>query len=52
MPDQTFLPTGMSGVISCPLAAEPPLLRVDWTKDGKMLDLGAVRVHSCFSLLT
>uniref|UniRef100_A0AAR2IY42 Ig-like domain-containing protein n=1 Tax=Pygocentrus nattereri TaxID=42514 RepID=A0AAR2IY42_PYGNA len=41
MPDQTFLPTGMSGVISCPLAAEPPLLRVDWTKDGKMLDLGA-----------
>ncbi|XP_036450781.1 protein turtle homolog A [Colossoma macropomum] len=41
MPDQTFLPTGMRGVISCPLAAEPPLLRVDWTKDGKMLDLGS-----------
>ncbi|KAI4876365.1 hypothetical protein NFI96_017830 [Prochilodus magdalenae] len=41
MPKQTFLPTGMKGVISCPLAAEPPLLRVDWTKDGKMLDLGA-----------
>uniref|UniRef100_A0AAR2K438 Immunoglobulin superfamily, member 9a n=1 Tax=Pygocentrus nattereri TaxID=42514 RepID=A0AAR2K438_PYGNA len=27
MPDQTFLPTGMSGVISCPLAAEPPLVK-------------------------
>ncbi|XP_066507117.1 protein turtle homolog A [Hoplias malabaricus] len=41
MPAQTFLPTGMKGVISCPLISEPPLLRVDWTKDGKALDLGA-----------
>ncbi|KAK1800674.1 hypothetical protein P4O66_005879 [Electrophorus voltai] len=39
MPEWTFLPTGMRGVISCPLAAEPQLLRVAWTKDGKALDL-------------
>ncbi|KAF5890011.1 protein turtle A-like, partial [Clarias magur] len=41
MPERTFLPTGMRGVISCPLVAEPPLLRVDWTKNGKALDLSA-----------
>ncbi|XP_076875332.1 protein turtle homolog A isoform X2 [Brachyhypopomus gauderio] len=39
MPEKTFLPTGMRGVIYCPLVAEPPLLRVAWTKDGKALDL-------------
>uniref|UniRef100_A0A4W4FJN6 Immunoglobulin superfamily, member 9a n=1 Tax=Electrophorus electricus TaxID=8005 RepID=A0A4W4FJN6_ELEEL len=39
MPEWTFLPTGMRGVISCPLSAEPQLLRVAWTKDGKALDL-------------
>uniref|UniRef100_A0A3B5AQB9 Protein turtle homolog A-like n=1 Tax=Stegastes partitus TaxID=144197 RepID=A0A3B5AQB9_9TELE len=39
MPQETYLPTGMDGVISCPAAAQPPLLRVDWTKDGEPLDL-------------
>ncbi|XP_053500703.1 protein turtle homolog A-like [Ictalurus furcatus] len=41
MPEWIFLPTGMRGVISCPLLSEPPLLRVDWTKNGKALDLDA-----------
>ncbi|KAI5099498.1 protein turtle-like A, partial [Silurus meridionalis] len=41
MPEQIFLPTGLRGVISCPLLSEPPLLRVDWTKNGKALDLNA-----------
>ncbi|CAG11194.1 unnamed protein product, partial [Tetraodon nigroviridis] len=39
MPPQTYLPTGMEGVVACPAAAQPPLLRVDWTKDGEPLDL-------------
>ncbi|TKS84217.1 Protein turtle -like protein A [Collichthys lucidus] len=39
MPQQTYLPTGMDGVITCPVAAQPPLLYVDWTKDGEPLDL-------------
>ncbi|KAM8828577.1 protein turtle homolog A isoform 2-T2 [Spinachia spinachia] len=39
MPRQTYLPTGMEGVVTCPAAAQPPLLRVDWTKDGAPLDL-------------
>ncbi|XP_048115290.1 protein turtle homolog A, partial [Alosa alosa] len=39
MPRETYLPTGMGGAIPCPVRAEPPLLRVDWTKDGKPLDL-------------
>ncbi|XP_047426375.1 protein turtle homolog A isoform X2 [Mugil cephalus] len=39
MPQETYLPTGMDGVISCPAAAQPPLLRVDWAKDGEPLDL-------------
>uniref|UniRef100_A0A8D0CVS0 Immunoglobulin superfamily, member 9a n=1 Tax=Sander lucioperca TaxID=283035 RepID=A0A8D0CVS0_SANLU len=39
MPQQTYLPTGMEGVVACPAAAQPPLLRVDWTKDGEPLDL-------------
>ncbi|XP_045923610.1 protein turtle homolog A [Micropterus dolomieu] len=39
MPQQTYLPTGMDGVVTCPAAAQPPLLRVDWTKDGEPLDL-------------
>ncbi|XP_051972038.1 protein turtle homolog A-like [Xyrauchen texanus] len=40
MPKLTFLPTGMKGIISCPVTAEPPLSHVDWTKDGNPLDLG------------
>ncbi|XP_068191522.1 protein turtle homolog A [Antennarius striatus] len=39
MPQKTYLPTGMNGVVTCPTAAQPPLLRVDWTKDGEPLDL-------------
>ncbi|KAK7125952.1 hypothetical protein R3I93_021358 [Phoxinus phoxinus] len=39
MPSLTFLPTGMRGVIACPVRAEPPLSHVDWIKDGKPLDL-------------
>ncbi|XP_010892221.2 protein turtle homolog A isoform X2 [Esox lucius] len=39
MPPQTYLPTGMSGLVPCPVKAQPPLLRVDWTKDGKPVDL-------------
>ncbi|XP_016101332.1 protein turtle homolog A [Sinocyclocheilus grahami] len=40
MASLTFLPTGMRGVIACPVRAEPPLLHVDWIKDDKPLDLG------------
>uniref|UniRef100_A0A671RLS7 Protein turtle homolog A-like n=1 Tax=Sinocyclocheilus anshuiensis TaxID=1608454 RepID=A0A671RLS7_9TELE len=40
MPSLTFLPTGMRGVIACPIRAEPPLSHVDWIKDDKPLDLG------------
>ncbi|XP_020313701.1 protein turtle homolog A isoform X1 [Oncorhynchus kisutch] len=39
MPPQTYLPTGLGGLVSCPVRAQPPLLRVDWTKDGQPLDL-------------
>ncbi|XP_056259558.1 protein turtle homolog A [Seriola aureovittata] len=39
MPQETFLPTGMDGVITCPAVAQPPLLGVDWMKDGAPLDL-------------
>uniref|UniRef100_A0A087XXQ3 Immunoglobulin superfamily, member 9b n=1 Tax=Poecilia formosa TaxID=48698 RepID=A0A087XXQ3_POEFO len=39
MPEETYLPTGMGGGIRCPAAAQPPLLRVDWMKDGQPLDL-------------
>uniref|UniRef100_A0A668A8Q9 Immunoglobulin superfamily, member 9a n=1 Tax=Myripristis murdjan TaxID=586833 RepID=A0A668A8Q9_9TELE len=39
MPKETYLPTGMSGLVTCPVRAQPPLLRVDWTKDGEALDL-------------
>lgn len=42
MPPQTYLPTGMEGVITCPAASQPPLIRVDWTKDGEPLDLSTV----------
>lgn len=42
MPQQTYLPTGMDGMVKCPVSAQPPLLRVDWTKDGEPLDLSLV----------
>ncbi|CAG5922076.1 unnamed protein product [Menidia menidia] len=39
MPRETFLPAGMEGVIICPVQADPPVLYVNWTKDGKNLNL-------------
>ncbi|XP_069584868.1 protein turtle homolog A [Ranitomeya imitator] len=38
MPPETFLPIGMMGVIRCPARANPPLLFVNWTKNGIPLD--------------
>ncbi|XP_062820835.1 protein turtle homolog A isoform X1 [Anolis carolinensis] len=40
MPSETLLPIGMQGTIRCPSKANPPLLFVNWTKDGQPLDLG------------
>ncbi|XP_077179514.1 protein turtle homolog A isoform X2 [Paroedura picta] len=39
MPSETLLPIGMRGAIRCPAKANPPLLFVNWTKDGQPLDL-------------
>ncbi|XP_051950872.1 LOW QUALITY PROTEIN: uncharacterized protein LOC127621347 [Xyrauchen texanus] len=39
MPRETYLPAGMRGTIICPVQAEPPMLYVNWTKDGASLDL-------------
>ncbi|KAF0882332.1 TUTLA protein, partial [Crocuta crocuta] len=39
MPPETPLPVGMRGVIRCPVRANPPLLFVSWTKDGRALQL-------------
>ncbi|XP_061656089.1 protein turtle homolog A-like isoform X2 [Phyllopteryx taeniolatus] len=39
MPRETYLPTGMDGMVNCSSVAQPPLLRVDWTKNGEPLDL-------------
>uniref|UniRef100_A0A8C5ULA3 Immunoglobulin superfamily member 9 n=2 Tax=Malurus TaxID=55806 RepID=A0A8C5ULA3_9PASS len=36
---ETPLPKGMRGVIRCPARANPPLLRVSWTKDGRPLEV-------------
>lgn len=46
MPQQTYLPTGLEGVVTCPVAAQPPLLHVDWTKDGEPLDLSMVIINT------
>lgn len=43
MPPETPLPIGMRGVIRCPVRANPPLLFVSWTKDGKALQLDKVQ---------
>lgn len=43
MPPETPLPTGMRGVIRCPVRANPPLLFVTWTKDGQALQLDKVQ---------
>lgn len=42
MPPETPLPVGLRGVIRCPVRANPPLLFVQWTKDGKALQLDKV----------
>uniref|UniRef100_A0A3B4XBS8 Protein turtle homolog A-like n=1 Tax=Seriola lalandi dorsalis TaxID=1841481 RepID=A0A3B4XBS8_SERLL len=39
MPRETYLPAGMEGVIVCPVQADPPVLYVNWTKDGSGLNL-------------
>ncbi|XP_077479625.1 protein turtle homolog B-like [Stigmatopora argus] len=39
MPAETYLPSGMDGMLNCFSIAHPPLLRVEWTKDGEPLDL-------------
>ncbi|KAM6234351.1 LOW QUALITY PROTEIN: protein turtle homolog A [Porphyrio hochstetteri] len=36
---ETHLPKGMQGVIRCPSRANPPLLSVSWTRDGRLLEL-------------
>ncbi|KAM6309343.1 protein turtle homolog A [Podargus strigoides] len=36
---ETPLPKGMQGVIRCPTRANPPLLSVSWTRDGRPLEL-------------
>lgn len=43
MPRETYLPTGMGGVIVCPVQANPPALYVNWTKDGNDLNPDNVR---------
>uniref|UniRef100_A0A8C5I1L0 Protein turtle homolog A-like n=1 Tax=Gouania willdenowi TaxID=441366 RepID=A0A8C5I1L0_GOUWI len=39
MPRETYLPAGMEGLIVCPVQADPPVLYVNWTKDGNYLNL-------------
>ncbi|CAJ1067947.1 protein turtle homolog A [Xyrichtys novacula] len=39
MSRETYLPSGMEGVIVCPVQADPPVLYVNWTKDGTNLNL-------------
>lgn len=39
---ETHLPKGMQGVIRCPSRANPPLLSVSWTRDGRPLELDKV----------
>lgn len=42
MSRETYLPAGMEGVIVCPVQADPPVLYVNWTKDGNHLNLDNV----------
>ncbi|CAB1417674.1 unnamed protein product [Pleuronectes platessa] len=39
MSRETYLPAGMEGLIVCPVQADPPVLYVNWTKDGNYLNL-------------
>ncbi|MBN3292907.1 TUTLA protein, partial [Polypterus senegalus] len=34
MPEETYLPMGMKGEITCPVRANPPMMFVNWTKNG------------------
>uniref|UniRef100_A0A671XWR7 Protein turtle homolog A-like n=1 Tax=Sparus aurata TaxID=8175 RepID=A0A671XWR7_SPAAU len=38
MSRETYLPAGMEGVLVCPVQADPPMLYVNWTKDGNELN--------------
>lgn len=49
MSRETYLPTGMEGVIFCPVQADPPVLYVNWTKDGNNLNLDNVSCCRVFS---
>lgn len=42
MSRETYLPAGMEGVIVCPVQADPPVLYVNWTKDGNSIDVDNV----------
>lgn len=42
MSRETYLPAGMEGVLVCPVQADPPVLYVNWTKDGNELNLDNV----------
>lgn len=42
MPREMYLPAGLEGAIVCPFQADPPVLYVNWTKDGHSLDLDQV----------
>ncbi|KAK0155915.1 Protein turtle A [Merluccius polli] len=39
MSRETLLPAGMEGVIVCPVQADPPVLYVNWTKDGNNINV-------------
>lgn len=43
---ETHLPKGMRGIIRCPTRANPPLLSVSWTRDGRPLELGKVGLRA------
>lgn len=49
MSRETYLPAGMEGVIFCPVQADPPVLYVNWTKDGNNLNLDNVSRFNFFS---
>jgi len=42
MSRETLLPAGMEGVIVCPVQADPPMLYVNWTKDGNAMNVDNV----------
>ncbi|XP_061406811.1 protein turtle homolog B [Lethenteron reissneri] len=42
MPAVTYVPIGLAGFVRCPADAVPPVLRIDWKRDGRPLDLQAM----------